>query len=312
MPKKNIAIIGLGGVGGYFGFKINQANKSNLLVFIARGKTYEAINANGLTLLSPEHTESVTRPDVVLEQISALQDPDLVILCVKEYDLDKVCKQLSEMITAKTVILPLMNGADIYERIRSIIPSNPILPACVYVASHIKEKGVVEHKGKPGKLFLGKDPQNLDADISWIIDLLSESGIDFTFRENSFPDIWTKFIFIASFGLVTARFNSSIGEVASNELQKMKATEIMREIKEIALKKNVELAEDIISSTFEKAKTFPFQTPTSLQLDVYSGKNENELPLFAGAIIKMGKDLGVETPKTELIYGEITDILKKA
>lgn len=310
MSAKNIAIIGLGGVGGYFGFKINQANKSNQVIFIARGKTYEAIKANGLTLLSPEHKESVTRPNMVLERISTLQNPDLVILCVKEYDLDKACKQLSEVITPKTVILPMMNGANIYERIRSIIPSNTILPSCVYVASHIKEKGIIAHNGKPGKLFLGKDPQNVDADVSWIKDLFSKSGIDLSFRESSLPDIWTKYIFIASFGLVTARYNSSIGEVASNEFQQTKATEIMMEIKEIALRKNIDLDEDIICLTFERAKTFPFQTPTSLQLDVHSGKNENELPLFAGAIIKMGQDLGVKTPKTASIYNEIIHIMK--
>lgn len=312
MRTKNIAIIGLGGVGGYFGFKINQANKLNQIVFIARGKTYEIIIANGLTLLSPEHKEIITRPNVVLERISDLQKPDLVILCVKEYDLNKTCHELTEAITDETVILPMMNGADIYERIRSIIPLNSILPSCVYVASHIKEKGIVEHTGKPGKLYLGKDPQNFDADISWIKELLLNSGIDLTFRENSLPDIWTKYIFIASFGLVTARYNSSIGEVVGNENQKTKATEIMMEIKEIALKKNINLGEDIIPNTFERAKTFPFQTPTSLQLDVYSGKNENELPLFAGAIIKMGRELGIGTPKTELIYNEITHILKES
>jgi 2-dehydropantoate 2-reductase len=310
MSKKNVAIIGLGGVGGYFGFKINQTNKSNQIIFIVRGKTFETIKANGLTLLSPEHKESITSPNVVLERISHLRKPDLVILCVKEYDLDKACYELREVITEKTVLLPMMNGADIYERIRSIIPSNPILPSCVYVASHIKEKGIVEHTGKPGKLFLGKDPQNLDAEVSWIKDLLFESGIDFTFRENSLPDIWTKYIFIASFGLVTARYNSSIGEVVSNEFQKNKAIEIMTEIKEIALRKNIDLGEDVIQLTFERAKTFPFQTPTSLQLDVHSGKNENELPLFAGGIIKMGQELGIETPKTKMIYNEITHILK--
>lgn len=311
MNTKNIAIIGLGGVGGYFGFKINLANKSNQIIFIARGKSYEAIKIKGLTLLSPEYNESVSKPDLVLERISDLQDPDLIILCVKEYDLDSVCKQLSEVILPKTIVLPMMNGADIYERIRNIIPSNPVLPSCVYVASHIKEAGVVEHTGKPGKVYIGKDPQNFDADVSWIEDLFLKSRIDLSFRENSFPDIWTKFIFIASFGLVTARYNSSIGEVVNNEFQRKRAAELMMEIKEIALRKNVDLSEEIIALTFEKAKLFPYKTPTSLQLDVHSGKTENELPLFAGAIIKMGQDLGVETPKTESIYNEILHILSK-
>lgn len=310
MSIRNIAIIGLGGVGGYFGFKINQANKSNQITFIARGETYEAIKERGLKLLSPEHNESVTNPDVLLNQISKLKQPDLVLLCVKEYDLDKACSQLLKVITPETIILPMMNGANIYERMRNIISVNVILPSCVYVASHIKEKGLVEHKGKPGKLIFGKDPQNIEEKVNWIIDLFSESGIDFSYKENSLSDIWEKFIFIASFGLVTARYNSSIGEVANNEFQKLRAAEIMMEIKELSTSKNIYLDKNIIDLTFKRAITFPFHTPTSLQLDIHSGKRENELPLFAGAIIEMGRDLGIKTPKTESIYNELINLLK--
>lgn len=163
MEKKNIAIIGLGGVGGYFGFKINQFNeKENQfdITFVARNQTYDIVKENGLTLLSPEHPNSITKPSQIFQNISEIKNSDLILICVKEYDLENVCKQLRQIITPKTILLPMMNGVDIYDRIRKIIPENTILPACVYVASHIKEKGIVEHKGKAGKLIFGKDPAN--------------------------------------------------------------------------------------------------------------------------------------------------------
>jgi len=311
MNKKHIVIIGLGGVGGYFGFKMNQFNKKNnqhKISFIARGKTYDIVKENGLTLLSSEHSISKTKPDYIFHNISDISKPDLVIVCVKEYDLENVCNQLSKIITNTTVILPMMNGADIYDRIRSIIPNNIILPSCVYVASHIKEKGIVEHKGKAGKLILGKDPENISENIDWIIDFIRSSEINFDFKENSRIDIWTKFIFISSFGLVTAKFNSSIGSVCSVELQKMEATNIMNEIKLIADRKGIQLENQIIQKTFNKALTFPPKTPTSLQLDVNSGRENNELELFAGAIIKYGKEMNINTPFTESIYLEIKAI----
>lgn len=308
MKNKHIVIIGLGGVGGYFGFKICQSNEKNKLhqiSFVARAKTYETIIENGLTLLSSEHKNSITKPDAIYQDISQIKNPDLVLICVKEYDLENVCKQLPKVIINRTILLPMMNGTDIYDRIRTIIPSNTILPSCVYVASHIKEKGIVEHKGKAGKLIFGKDPEPIFENVDWVVNLIENSTISFEFKENSLIDIWTKFIFIASFGLVTAKYNSSIGAVCSNELQKQEAIKIMEEIKLIADKQGISLQDNIIQKTFEKAATFPAKTPTSLQLDVNSGKKNNELELFAGAIIKYGKEMNINTSLTKSVYQEI-------
>ena len=308
---KQIVVIGLGGVGGYFGFKINQFNEQdNLLTidFVARNLTYEIVKNNGLTLLSPEHSNNNTRPNKILQNISEIDQPDLVLICVKEYDLENVCHQLKQVISEKTIILPLMNGADIYDRVKNIIHNNTILPACVYVASHIKEKGIVEHKGKAGKLIFGKDQARPTTDIDWIIQLMKDSKIDFDVKENPLIDIWTKFIFVASFGLVTAKHNSSIGIVCSDKLQKQEAIEIMKEVKLIADKKGIILPKDIIEKTFEKAMTFPPTTPTSLQLDIHVKKGHSELELFAGAIIIYGKELNIKTPSTEKIYSELKEL----
>ena len=202
-----------------------------------------------------------------------------------------------------------MNGADIDDRIRNIIPSHTLLPACVYVASHIKEKGIVEHKGKAGKLIFGKDPANGSTEIEWVIELMKNSKIDFDFKENPFADIWTKFFFVSSFGLVTAKYNSSIGTVCTDEIQRKEATEVMKEVKQIADKIGIGLPEDMIDKTFEKAKTFPPATPTSLQLDINVKKQNSELELFAGAIINYGKELNIDTPFTEKIYLELKDLI---
>ncbi|MBV6878557.1 2-dehydropantoate 2-reductase [Epilithonimonas ginsengisoli] len=314
MEKKNIVIIGLGGVGGYFGFKINQLNeKENQfhITFVARSKTFDIVKENGLTLLSPEHPNIITKPNEIIQSISEIGNSDLVLICVKEYDLENVCEQLKQVISPNTILLPLMNGVDIYDRIRKIIPENTILPACVYVASHIKEKGIVEHKGKAGKLIFGKDPANIAENVDWIIKLMTDSGIDFDFKENSFADIWTKFIFVASFGLVSAKYNSSIGTVCEDSAQKQEATAIMKEVKAIADKKAITLPNDIIEKTFEKASTFPPSTPTSLQLDINVKQQNNELELFAGAIIHYGKELGIETPSTQKIHQELTDKIQQ-
>lgn len=312
MNSKKITLIGLGGVGGYFGFKIAEHIKDNPnyeITFVARNETYEIVKEKGLTLLSPEHKQAIVKPNKIIQNIDEIEKSDLILICVKEYDLENVCKSIQGKITDDTVMIALMNGADIYERVRKIIKNGTLLPSCVYVASHIKEKGIVEHKGITGKIIIGKDPENLDTATEWIIELLKNSGADITFKENSFVDIWTKFFFIASFGLVSARYNKSIGQICEESVLKERATKIMEEIQIITSKLKIDVPTDIISKTFEKALTFPYATPTSLQLDINSKKTNNELELFAGAIINYGKKLGIKTDETLKIYEEINQTI---
>ena len=82
----------------------------------------------------------------------------------------------------------------------------------------------------------------------------------------------------------------------------------MDEIKSIADRKGIYLQDSIIQKTFEKAATFPPKTPTSLQLDLNSGKEYNELELFTATIIKYGKELNTDTSFTESVYQEIKAI----
>lgn len=144
-------------------------------------------------------------------------------------------------------------------------------------------------------------------DPELIVGLLKDASIDIEYKESSFPAIWSKFFFIASFGLVTTRYNKSIGQVNEEPSLKERASQIMLEIQSIADQKEINLPQNIIEQTFLKAGTFPYQTPTSLQLDVQSGKENTELELFAGAIINYGKSLGIPVPETTRIYHEIKD-----
>lgn len=308
MKSKKIVVIGPGGVGGYFGFKIAQKYENDKdvdVTFIARQETFRIIKENGLTLLSPEHSIPIAKPDHILENISEIKDADLILICVKEYDLERVCKELKDKINDKTVLLPLMNGVDIYDRIRKVISNGIVFPSCVYIASHIKEKGVIEHKGNSGKIIIGKDPLHNSYEPKWMVDLLTDCRIDVIYKDNSFSAIWIKFFFIASFGLVSARYNKSIGQINEEAELKERVTAIMREIEEIASKKAIDLPDNIVELTFQKAGTFPYNTQTSLQLDVQSKKADNELELFAGAIINYGKQLNTPVNETEKIYNEI-------
>lgn len=129
----DIAVIGIGGVGGYFGGKLSQIRQIDPqlnIFFIARGQHLKAIQEDGL-LLDADEGKIVCKPTKAIENISELPQLDYCFICVKGYDLGNMLIQLKEKISASTVILPLLNGVDIYERIRKVRRGIFILPVCI-------------------------------------------------------------------------------------------------------------------------------------------------------------------------------------
>jgi 2-dehydropantoate 2-reductase len=141
----NIAIIGIGGVGGYFGGKLTrllEIERGINVYFIARNEHLEAIKRNGL-LLDSDEGRFICKPTAAISDISQLPPLDFCLVCVKGYDLKKALIQLKPKISANTMVLPLLNGVDIYERIRLVIQNGVVFPSSVYVATHIEKPGQV-------------------------------------------------------------------------------------------------------------------------------------------------------------------------
>ncbi|WP_242861406.1 ketopantoate reductase family protein [Cellulosilyticum ruminicola] len=145
----NIAFIGIGGVGGYFGGKLSQVTdkETRKLYFIARGNHLKAIQEKGLLLKTNKEGDFKCAPYLATDHIDELPMLDLCFICVKGYDLANVLVQLKNKVNENTIIIPLLNGVDIYSRIRNVIQTGTVFPACVYVGTHIKEPGVVEQNG---------------------------------------------------------------------------------------------------------------------------------------------------------------------
>jgi 2-dehydropantoate 2-reductase len=119
---KSVCVYGIGGVGGYFGGKIaHETEKGNPAIqvyFIGRGEHLKAVQQHGLNL-STDKEKFFCFPHIATDNIRHIPAPDLYLLCVKGYDLDNAVTSISKNISADTIILPLLNGVDIYERIRT-------------------------------------------------------------------------------------------------------------------------------------------------------------------------------------------------
>jgi 2-dehydropantoate 2-reductase len=304
-----ICIYGVGGVGGYYGGKIAEAFQKDQLkkreiYFIARGEHLKAIQQNGITVKTPDCIiKSV--PTEATDDISKIPAPDLILLCTKSYDLKAAVKNIKTQIKENTVVIPLLNGIDIYERIRTDLETGIVLPSCVYLGTHIEYPGVISQSGGNGIILSGKDPQFPLFTAADVRQFFKEVGIGFNWNDSPYPAIWEKFIFIAAFGLITAFSGKTLGEVIEDKELIYMVNGIIQEIVSIAEKKAIKLPEDISERSVKKAASFPYNAKTSYQRDIESWPKPNEGDLYGGSILRQGAAFGVATPVTETIYHKI-------
>jgi 2-dehydropantoate 2-reductase len=310
MNIQTVWVYGVGGVGGFIGGKIalflqKGWQKHTKLYFVARGKHLEEIRKKGLILNMGDEKGHLCIPTGATEDINELPPPDLCFLCVKSYDLETVCDALRGHVKPETVIIPLLNGVDIYERIRKTLREGIVLPACIYVGTHIEKPGMVTQKGGEGKILVGRDPQCPDFYPEDVLQFLREAAISCQWLDNVLPAVWEKYLFIAGFGLVSAVNGSTLGQIMEDAEARNLVSGIMDEIFLISKQKHIGLAENIVSASLEKALQFPPETRTSYQRDVAQKEKRNEGDLFGATIIRMGRETGVPTPVTNSVYAKI-------
>jgi 2-dehydropantoate 2-reductase len=302
---KTIGIIGVGGVGGYFGGKLCrlQQNGSGVSIsFVARGKHLRAIEESGLLLSSESDGELVCRPALATDDFRRLPPLDLGLICVKEFDLPAALAGLARLISDETILLPLLNGVDVYSRVRSVIRKGVVLPACVYVGTHIERPGKVHQQGGACRILFGPDPQRTDFAFQELIRLFDGAGIKSEWTLDIQVEIWRKFIFICAYGLVSAACGKTMGEILEDAGLKGDVRTIMIEASALAKASGVRLPDDIIEVSLLKAQDFPPATKTSFQRDFERQDKLDERDLFGGTMIRMADRLNVAVPGTRAVF----------
>jgi 2-dehydropantoate 2-reductase len=300
-----ICIVGIGGVGGYFGGKLAREygqSGQHEIIFIARGEHLSAIKKNGLKLFTKEG-DYVVKPTLATDNPADAGVFDLVFFCVKSYSLKSSAKLVSNNINKDTVVIPLLNGVDIADRLRSILPAASIVHGCVYISSFIEKPGVVRQAGGACKLILGTDEQSVKQ-YKYILDILLQAKINAELTDKISRALWTKYLLICPLAGLTSATNKTFGEIMENSGLKEKLKKMIQEVKSIADARKIDLPKDIVDITLESIGRFAYDTKTSMQMDRERGK-DTEIDIFTKYIIKSGKELDIPTPLHNEIYSQL-------
>jgi len=303
----DIGVFGVGGVGGYFGGKLAAAagRTGDRVFFTARGAHLAAILDRGLTLKTKDEGVIRCRPAAASADPADFPPLDMCLLCVKQYALEDAVRALLPVITEKTVLIPLLNGVDAYDKIRSVTDRGVVFPACVYIVTHREEPGVVEQSGGGCNIIFGPDPNRPEAGGEEVVRAFADAGIQCSWSGDAQREIWSKFMFVGPMSLVMALMDLTYGQVYDNAAAGETVRAIIDEVWKVCRASGVDMPESEKEIAFNKARGFPYGGRTSFQLDYADPDKMDERDTFGGAVTQLGRKYGVPTPCTDAVCRQL-------
>lgn len=293
-----IAIVGIGGVGGYVGAKlcslIGSTKKKYEIVFIARGVHAEAIRANGLKVVEDEGEFTAVPTEVVTADV-AEGTFDLVLMCVKSYSIEEAVTSLKKNIRKDTVLIPLANGVNNAETIASLVDAK-VINGCAYILSHIQKPGVIRKKGKIFAAVFG-DPVLIGESL-FIEYMFKDAGLRTKVTEEIDVAVWKKYLFISAFATLTSYYDTDIKSV--HDTFHSIAQTVLEEIAAVAAAKGIDLDGEV-DKALEIASGLPEDASTSMHLD-FQNRHKTELESLSGYVVREAERLKVAAPVMANMY----------
>ena len=296
-----IAIVGAGGVGGYFGGRLAATGVD--VTFIARGAHLEAMRARGLRITSP-------KGDLHLPHVKAENDPvavgpvDVVFFAVKLYDTESALALLPPLVVPNTVVIGFQNGVETMDRLTRAVGAARTAGGVSYVSAVIAEPGVIKHTAMDHLIF-GERDGSRSPRLEALLAACQPAGFQSTLSSDIIVEIWTKFVRLSVFSGMTAVTRGPIGPIVNDPelLEMLKAA--VRETLAVAHAKRVMVASSIDEDVARAYKALPPQAKASMLEDLERGRRI-ELPWLSGAVVRLGREVGVPTP----IHSFINAVLK--
>jgi 2-dehydropantoate 2-reductase len=296
-----IAVIGSGGVGGYFGGRLAAAG--NDVTFVARGAHLQAMKNKGLKVLSALgdfHLGNVKCTD----DTSSIGPVDIVMIAVKLWATEDAVAAAKPLIGPDTAVVSFQNG---------IIAVDTILPVCgrehtmggvANIAALIEEPGVIRHNGTMASLIFAELDGKRSARAEAFYKACVDAGIKTELAEDIHTRIWEKFVRLVTMSSMTALCRMPVGPIREDPDTRALLQQVMTEVITIATAKGAKLGNDTVAKQMAIVDGYPPAMVASMCGDLRRG-NRLELPWLAGTVAKLGKELDIATPANQFVYAAL-------
>jgi 2-dehydropantoate 2-reductase len=295
-----IAIIGTGGVGGYFGGKLARAGYD--VTFLARGKHLKAIQQNGLTIRSALGDFKIDTVKAT-DRIDNIGLADIVILGVKAWHVRDISKELSSIIKKETIVLPLQNGVLTMEELNEKIRHKNIIGGLCRIISKIEAPGVINHLGLEPSIIFGEYNYSGTERVEMIKEIFDKSGITSQISDDITADLWKKFIGICVGGLLAVT-NKTYGELRELKETRQLMIDLISEIYLLSQELWIRIESDFVGNMISEIDSYPYESTSSLTRDIWDGK-PSEIEYQNGTVVRLGMKFGVDTPVNRFVYNSV-------
>jgi 2-dehydropantoate 2-reductase len=296
-----VAVIGTGGIGGPYGASLAKAGAD--VTFVARGAHLAAMRENGLRI-EGDRGETHIRPAQATDDIAGIGTVDVILFCVKLWDVEPAAEPLHAIIGPQTAVIPLQNGIDAAERLIRILGSEAVMGGMAFVTGTIVAPGVIRQTGSYQRMTFGELDGRISERGQRVCDLCEAAGFEGVLSSDIMVPVWQKFILLVPLSGLNALTRLPLGEWRRDPDLLALYEAALRETVAVGLAEGVRLPLDSTDQTLAMMRSMPAHHTTSMGNDLLRG-NRLELPWFAGKVVELGRRHGIPTPVNGFVYAAL-------
>jgi 2-dehydropantoate 2-reductase len=297
-----ILVMGAGAIGGYIGGLLARAGEAVTLV--ARGRHLAALQSRGLEVRTVEGDFHLMVPSV--GNPAEAGEVDLVLFTVKTYDVDEAGRAITPVVGPATSVLCLENGVDIEDRLGALVGPEAVLGGVTYVSSEVVAPGVIHQTGTTGEILFGEMDGRITSRTEAIAHTFRRTGLHTEVRPDILRVKWEKFLFIVAMSGMSAASRAPMGVIMAYPESRAMCRGLMEEAVAVGSAQGLDLdgmLERQWAFLEERVRSEPGMR-ASLYQDLAAGKRM-ELDALAGAVVRMGRAVGVPTPLNFAVLGAL-------
>lgn len=296
-----IAIIGSGGVGGYFGARLAQAD--NEVHFVARGAHLDAMKKNGLKVLSALGDLHLSKVECT-DDTASIGPVDIAMIAVKLWSTEDAARAAKPLIGKNTAVVSFQNGVIAVDTLVSVLGREHVMGGVANIAALIEEPGVIRHNGNMANLFFAELDGKSSARAKSLLDACLKAKIQAEIPDDIHTAIWEKFVRLVTMSAMTTLTRVPVGPIREDPDTRAMMLQVMEEVIAIGRKHGAKFPQDITTDQFKKIDGYPPTMVASMCGDLRRG-NRLELPWLSGTVARLGKELGIPTPANQFVYAAL-------